>query len=131
MCLLQMGSIMSQLDLGDNDKAAVFQGGNHTDLHRMLGIRSGTQVLYVGDHIYGDILRSKKVRDVGMESRSSFFAACLAVAVFVITTVYALLLICQRRLSPHLLHNLQGRMVTMLVANFHAFTQLALQVFCC
>ena len=52
---------MSQLDLADEDKAAVFQGGNYTDLHQMLGIRSGTQVLYVGDHIYGDILRSKKV----------------------------------------------------------------------
>jgi hypothetical protein len=27
----------------------------------MMGVRSGTEVLYVGDHIYGDILRSKKV----------------------------------------------------------------------
>ena len=26
----------------------------------MLGVSSGAQVLYVGDHIYGDILRSKK-----------------------------------------------------------------------
>jgi hypothetical protein len=26
-----------------------------------MGVRSGTEVLYVGDHIYGDILRSKKV----------------------------------------------------------------------
>lgn len=38
----------------------VFQGGNYMDLHRMLGIKSGTEVLYVGDHIYGDILKSKK-----------------------------------------------------------------------
>lgn len=56
-----MGSTMSQLDVGDDDSAAVFQGGNYTDLHQMLGVKSGTQVLYVGDHIYGDILRSKKV----------------------------------------------------------------------
>lgn len=53
---------MSVLDLGEQDKAAVFQGGNYVDLHQMLGVRSGTEVLYVGDHIYGDILRSKKVR---------------------------------------------------------------------
>lgn len=26
----------------------------------MLDIRSGSEVLYVGDHIYGDVLRSKK-----------------------------------------------------------------------
>jgi len=38
------------------------QGGNYVDLHQMMGVRSGTEVLYVGDHIYGDILRSKKVR---------------------------------------------------------------------
>lgn len=41
-------------------KARVFQGGNYVDLHKMLGVTSGAQVLYVGDHIYGDILRSKK-----------------------------------------------------------------------
>jgi len=38
----------------------VYQGGNYLDLHRMLGVESGTEVLYVGDHIYGDILKSKK-----------------------------------------------------------------------
>jgi len=42
---------------GDNK---VFQGGNFRQLHQFLGIENGTQVLYVGDHIYGDILRSKK-----------------------------------------------------------------------
>jgi hypothetical protein len=56
------GSTMSQLDMADDDKAAVFQGGNYVDLHQMLGVRAGSEVLYVGDHIYGDILRSKKVR---------------------------------------------------------------------
>ncbi|KAF8065819.1 nt5c2 [Scenedesmus sp. PABB004] len=37
-----------------------FGGGNYRDLHTMLGVDAGSQVLYVGDHIYGDILRSKK-----------------------------------------------------------------------
>ena len=44
-------------------RARVFQGGSYLDLHKMLGIRSGTEILYVGDHIYGDVLRSK--RDLG------------------------------------------------------------------
>ncbi|CAA7399429.1 unnamed protein product [Spirodela intermedia] len=39
----------------------VFQGGNVRHLHRLLSIEASSQVLYVGDHIYGDILRSKKV----------------------------------------------------------------------
>ncbi|XP_020680382.1 cytosolic purine 5'-nucleotidase isoform X2 [Dendrobium catenatum] len=39
----------------------VFQGGNVAHLHKLLGIEASYQVLYVGDHIYGDILRSKKV----------------------------------------------------------------------
>lgn len=36
------------------------QGGTSKHLHAMLKVTSGSQVLYVGDHIYGDILRSKK-----------------------------------------------------------------------
>ncbi|CAL8468745.1 g8285 [Coccomyxa elongata] len=49
--------------LGDHEagaKSRVFQGGFYQDLHKMLDISSGGEVLYVGDHIYGDILRSKK-----------------------------------------------------------------------
>lgn len=61
VCGLQMGSTARQLELQDEDKAAVFQGGNYVDLHQMMGVKAGTEVLYVGDHIYGDILRSKKV----------------------------------------------------------------------
>lgn len=38
----------------------VFQGGSVSDLHKMLEVRNAHEVLYVGDHIYGDILRSKK-----------------------------------------------------------------------
>lgn len=52
-------------DLGENGfpshrEYKVFQGGTYLDLHRMLNITSGTEVLYIGDHIYGDILKSKK-----------------------------------------------------------------------
>jgi hypothetical protein len=36
------------------------QGGSVAHLHKLLSIEAGAQVLYVGDHIYGDILRSKK-----------------------------------------------------------------------
>jgi 5'-nucleotidase len=41
------------------DRGAVYEGGNLTDLERALGT-SGDRILYVGDHIYGDILRSKR-----------------------------------------------------------------------
>jgi 5'-nucleotidase len=52
---------------GDNVKPAtfplergkVYEGGNLHDLERAPGV-SGDAVLYIGDHIYGDILRSKK-----------------------------------------------------------------------
>lgn len=40
-------------------KKKIVSGGNIYDFHEMYGL-SGKQVLYVGDHIYGDILRSKK-----------------------------------------------------------------------
>lgn len=38
----------------------VFQGGHWQDLHRMLEISAGDRILYVGDHMYSDILRSKR-----------------------------------------------------------------------
>jgi HAD superfamily 5'-nucleotidase-like hydrolase len=41
------------------ERGVVYEGGNLHDLERALGV-SGDQILYVGDHIYGDILRSKK-----------------------------------------------------------------------
>ncbi|XP_051124011.1 uncharacterized protein LOC127246598 [Andrographis paniculata] len=51
-----------RLPLKRSDKnSQVFQGGNVGHLHKLLSIESSSQVLYVGDHIYGDILRSKKV----------------------------------------------------------------------
>lgn len=42
------------------ERGKCFQGGNYTHLHKLLGIHSGNQVLYVGDHIYSDVLRSKR-----------------------------------------------------------------------
>jgi HAD superfamily 5'-nucleotidase-like hydrolase len=41
-------------------KSLVFQGGNWNHLHRLLGLRSGANLMYVGDHMYSDILRSKR-----------------------------------------------------------------------
>jgi HAD superfamily 5'-nucleotidase-like hydrolase len=41
------------------ERGKIYEGGNLLDLERALGV-GGDQVLYVGDHIYGDILRSKK-----------------------------------------------------------------------
>jgi 5'-nucleotidase len=41
------------------ERGRVYQGGNLADFERMAGI-GGELVLYVGDHIYGDIVKSKK-----------------------------------------------------------------------
>mmetsp|Transcript_19323 Transcript_19323/g.42030 ORF Transcript_19323/g.42030 Transcript_19323/m.42030 type:complete len:623 (-) Transcript_19323:385-2253(-) len=38
----------------------VFQGGNWQHLHKLMGVRSGDEILYVGDHLYSDVLRSKR-----------------------------------------------------------------------
>lgn len=37
-----------------------FQGGNYTHLHDLVGAPNGTHLLYVGDHIFSDVLRSKR-----------------------------------------------------------------------
>ncbi|KAG5033881.1 hypothetical protein JHK87_008791 [Glycine soja] len=47
--------------LNTDNGSPIPQGGNVSHLHKLLSIESSSQVLYVGDHIYGDILRSKKV----------------------------------------------------------------------
>jgi 5'-nucleotidase len=41
------------------ERGKVYDGGNVQELERSLDV-PGDEVLYVGDHIYGDILRSKK-----------------------------------------------------------------------
>lgn len=41
------------------ERGRIYQGGNLLELERLTGF-AGDKVLYVGDHIYGDILKSKK-----------------------------------------------------------------------
>lgn len=47
-------------ELKASDTSPSFQGGCWLDLHRMLGVQRGDNILYVGDHMYSDILRSKR-----------------------------------------------------------------------
>ena len=51
------------------ERGKTYEGGSLAELERLIGI-GGERVLYVGDHIYGDILRSKK---------SSLWRTCLIV----------------------------------------------------
>ena len=44
---------------GSLERGKAYEGGNLAELERLLDVRSSS-ILYVGDHIYGDILRSKK-----------------------------------------------------------------------
>jgi HAD superfamily 5'-nucleotidase-like hydrolase len=41
------------------ERGAIYEGGNLHDFEVAIGV-TGDRILYVGDHIYGDILRSKK-----------------------------------------------------------------------
>jgi HAD superfamily 5'-nucleotidase-like hydrolase len=51
------------------ERGRTYEGGDLVGFERLLGI-SGERILYVGDHIYGDILRSKK---------SSLWRTCMVV----------------------------------------------------
>jgi HAD superfamily 5'-nucleotidase-like hydrolase len=51
------------------ERGRVYEGGDLGTFERLVGI-SGDRILYVGDHIYGDILRSKK---------SSLWRTCMVV----------------------------------------------------
>jgi HAD superfamily 5'-nucleotidase-like hydrolase len=51
------------------ERGRMYAGGSLAELERLIGI-GGDRVLYVGDHIYGDILRSKK---------SSLWRTCMVV----------------------------------------------------
>jgi len=44
---------------GSLERGRAYEGGNLEEFERLVGV-TGASVLYVGDHIYGDILRSKK-----------------------------------------------------------------------
>ncbi len=52
------GDVLRDLH-GPLERGKVYEGGNLSDFERLLGV-PGASILYVGDHIYGDILRSKK-----------------------------------------------------------------------
>ena len=49
----------SETGVGEPIKGRVYQGGNQTGLQTRLGVEAD-EVLYVGDHIYGDVVKSKK-----------------------------------------------------------------------
>jgi 5'-nucleotidase len=41
-------------------EGTIFQGGNWKHLNAMLETEAGEEILYVGDHLYSDVLRSKR-----------------------------------------------------------------------
>jgi HAD superfamily 5'-nucleotidase-like hydrolase len=51
--------------LGDGEVGSrmhrVFQGGSWQNLHQLLGVSGGENILYVGDHMYSDIAKSKRI----------------------------------------------------------------------
>ena len=49
----------TQNETREVERGRVYVGGNIADFQRSLGY-TGDEVLYVGDHIYGDVLRAKK-----------------------------------------------------------------------
>jgi len=57
--LLELDGAQTKPAVFPLERGKVYQGGNLQDFERALNV-TGDQVLYVGDHIYGDILRSKK-----------------------------------------------------------------------
>jgi 5'-nucleotidase len=55
--LRQDGERVSEVNALERGK--VYEGGNREDFERLTGA-AGSRTIYIGDHIYGDILRSKK-----------------------------------------------------------------------
>ena len=60
-----MDKTTGQLSIGTHtgnlDGSAVYSGGSSEVISRLIGAK-GRDVLYVGDHIFGDVLKSKKLR---------------------------------------------------------------------
>jgi HAD superfamily 5'-nucleotidase-like hydrolase len=50
---------IGEVDADRFDRARVYQGGNIADFERMANAK-GEEILYVGDHIFGDIVRSRR-----------------------------------------------------------------------
>jgi len=64
--LLNSDGLFDIKALGENgaqkflEKGRIFQGGNWKHLTAMLETEAGEEILYVGDHLYSDVLRSKR-----------------------------------------------------------------------
>ncbi|XP_074640114.1 cytosolic purine 5'-nucleotidase-like [Tubulanus polymorphus] len=56
------GSLKIGTHCGPMQQGHVYSGGSVDVFSEMVGVTSGKSVLYVGDHIFGDILKSKKKR---------------------------------------------------------------------
>ena len=52
------GKLLDSYPNPQGEARSLIEGGNYRELHRRLGCQ-GDQVLFVGDHIYGDVIRSK------------------------------------------------------------------------
>jgi len=63
--LRQVDKSTGQLSIGTHtgnlEGSAVYSGGNSEIISKLMGAK-GRDVLYVGDHIFGDVLKSKKLR---------------------------------------------------------------------
>jgi len=57
------GKLMIGRDMGALREGAVYSGGSCEVLSKMIGAK-GKDVLYAGDHIFGDVLKSKKIKRV-------------------------------------------------------------------
>lgn len=44
---------------GEIERGKIYQGGNAEGIERMFGVQSG-EVLYIGDHVFSDVIQSKK-----------------------------------------------------------------------
>jgi len=58
---IKTGALKIGIHTGPLNKGAVYSGGS-CDAFRQLVKARGKDVLYIGDHIFGDVLRSKKAR---------------------------------------------------------------------
>ncbi|MEE2901153.1 MAG: HAD-IG family 5'-nucleotidase [Myxococcota bacterium] len=53
------GDVVENVEITALDRQFIFQGGSVSEFERFIDV-PGEEILYVGDHIYGDIIRSKK-----------------------------------------------------------------------
>ncbi|XP_033121168.1 cytosolic purine 5'-nucleotidase-like, partial [Anneissia japonica] len=58
---METGALKIGTHIGPFQKGQVYSGGSSEVFCELLGVK-GNDVLYIGDHIFGDILRSKKER---------------------------------------------------------------------